>query len=104
MRYIAQSVLLLIATGLLGCATGEPAATEPERRQAVAVSKALYDAVQAGDPSVVDPAIPWPDDYIMPSDTYEECAVHVHRYEELESYVLMAKAQELCERRHPPDQ
>ena len=93
----ARWLLLLMIGGLAACTSTEQVA--PEERQAVAVNKALYDAIQAAPTEVFDPSIPLPDDFLPPSTSYEDCAHHVIPFSDLDE-VLMLKALQVCERRH----
>ena len=93
----ALPLLLVMICGLAACSSTEQVA--PEERQAVAVNKALYDAIQAAPTAVFDPSTPLPDDFLPPSTSYEDCANHAIPFSDLDE-VLMVKALQVCERRH----
>ncbi|MDJ0907901.1 MAG: hypothetical protein QNI99_01825 [Woeseiaceae bacterium] len=89
--------LLLMICGLPGCTSTEE--ITPEDRQAVAVNKAVYDAIVAAPTAVFDPSTPLPDDFLAPSTSYEDCANHAIPFSDVDE-VLLVKALQLCERRH----
>ena len=92
--------VLAMLNALPGCLSTEPAVPEASEGQAVAISKALYDALEENPAAVLDPAIPWPDDYLRPSATYDECMAHAAAWAEADGNPLLDKALQLCERRH----
>ncbi len=95
---LAMTMTMTGCAGLLGCTTTEPVATG--ERQAMAIRKALYDAYESDPFAVTDPDIPWPDDYLWPSTTYEGCAEQALHFGDSSDNVFRLKALEVCERRH----
>jgi hypothetical protein len=79
-----------------------PATPEDVEKGSVPISKELYDALQIDQLAVYDPSNPWPDNYLTPSESYEECANLAIPFAEYDQ-VFLLKALQLCERRHPTD-
>ena len=101
MRHLGILFTLTLLSGLPGCASTEPAEPAESERQAVAISKPLYDALNENAAAVLDPMTPWPDEYLLPSETYLECAAHAAAFADPDSYPLLEKALQICQRRHP---
>ena len=101
-----RMIILMSVTGIIcfGCASTDAPSNGGEAPIGTRVTKKFYEAMQASDivdrARIYDTSIPWPDAFLPPSDSYEECAHHAIPLDNLD-YRLLLNALRLCERRHP---
>ena len=90
----------------VGCTSTSSPSSDSNVPNQISITKELYEALQTeswrDQYEIYDPSIPWPDAFLPPSDSYEDCVRHAVPFDGWDGR-LMLKALQLCERRHPDE-